>query len=150
MKLHLPKKRAKGRWYCGPHAIGAITGESFETVRAAINRYRGRAPNIGVTGMHSHEGKAALNYLGYDLDKRYHAMYGPGEGPPTFKQWLKRPRNEDQIWLVELTTHYVIVQGDWFIDNHTEGKTHVAYAPHQRARVKRAYVAHRMQERLTA
>jgi hypothetical protein len=67
-----------------------------------------------------------------------------------FKRWLKAPRNDDQIWLVELTSHYVIVQGDWFIDNHTNHKVHTAYAPHQRAQVKRAWVAHRMQESLTA
>lgn len=142
MKTHLPPKRAKGRWFCGPHAIAVITGARFERVRAAINEYRGRAKHIGVCGMYSYEVEAALNTLGFGMNRTTGPRFAL-EGI-NLKKWLTRPRIEGTVYLVELTSHYVVVTDDWLIDNHTKGRVDIHYAPHLRAKVKRVYSCFRM------
>ena len=144
MKAHLPPKRAKGRWYCGPHAIAVITGRSFETVRAAINEHRGRAAHIGVTGMWSREVEAALNTLGYGMDTILNSRAEKVCNRLSLSHWLKHPRHEGRVYLVELTTHFVIVTDDWLIDNHTKGKVDIHFAPHRRSKVTRVFSCFRM------
>jgi hypothetical protein len=141
MKTHLPPKRAKGRWYCGPYAIGVVTGASFEDVRAAVNDRRNRPANTGVCYMYDYEIDAALGNLGCGMDK----VYGEGvkKNRITLKSWLKRPRNEGHVYIVVLTSHFVVVTDDWLIDNHTNGKVNIAYAPHLRSKVKAVYKAFR-------
>ena len=144
MKTHLPAKRSNGgRWFCGPYAIGVVTGRSFEDVRAAVNKRRNRPANTGVCGMWPIEVEAALNNLDYGMDKCW-SDGGRKKDRITLKKWLEKPRNEGHVYIVELTTHYVVVTDNFLIDNHTNGKVHVAYAPHLRSRVKAVYKAFRM------
>lgn len=143
MKTHIPAKRKKGRWFCGPYAMGVVTGRSFEDIRAAVNDWRNRKPNTGVCGMWPHEINGGLERLGYGMNKVY------GCGVPreriTLKKWLGRmKRAEGHVYIVTLSTHYVVVTDDWLIDNYTNGKVNIAYAPHLRSKVKAVYKAYRM------
>jgi hypothetical protein len=142
METHIPMKRKKGRWFCGPYAIGVVTGRGFEDVRAAVNERRNRPANTGVCYMYDYEIDAALGYLGYGMNKVFAG--GVKKNRVTLKKWLERPRNEGHVYIVVLTSHFVVVTDDWLIDNHTTGKVDIHFAPHLRSKVKAVYKAFRM------
>jgi len=143
LKTHIPEKRKKGRWFCGPYAIGVVTGRSFEDIRTAVNERRNRPPNTGVCGMYDYEIEAVLNMFGYGMDKCW-SDGGRSKDRITLKKWLEKPRPEGHVYIVVLTRHFVVVTDDWLIDNHTNGKVNIAYAPHLRAKVKRVHKAFSM------
>lgn len=140
LKLHIPKQREAGkRWYCGPFAIGAITGEGFTRVRSVSNDVAGRPLNQGICGMSEWNMCKALQELGYWTQLHYKSAYGDDYRKQiTFKEWLRRDR-DDSFYLVVLTDHYVVVKGDQFIDNHSKHIVGVNYAPWQRKRVLEVY-----------
>lgn len=137
MQLHVPAKREKGRWYCGPFALAAITGMSFEEVRAAINIQKGRSNlNQGILGTSNAQMVNALGDAGYKVIK----VFNRADDKLTFSQWQKQwGIDASKVYLIELTGHWVTVQGGYFIDNHTQHKVHLAYAPWKRKRVKTVY-----------
>lgn len=137
MKLHIPTKRpGKKRWYCGPFAIAAITGCSFNQAREWANKAKLRDnPNQGVCAMTDNQVRDALCMAGFTSI----IAYWPRGDRPTFRDFLKLPRAEGSILLVSLTDHFVTIQDSQFIDNHTEHKVHVNYAPWQRKRVRIAW-----------
>lgn len=137
MKLHTPKQRGKGkRWYCGPFAFAAITGYSFEDTREVLNWNMGRPHNTGICGIENGTMLKALNAEGFKPSLREDLSYTR----ETFAQWLKRfDRLKSAVYLLELTSHYVLVQDDWFIDNHSKHKVHISQAPWKRKRVLKVW-----------
>lgn len=128
----------KPKWYCGPFAICAITGEDYEAkVRPMINAIRGRRPSTGVVGMTGREVRLTLKDLGYE-GWWYWDYKHEGRGiKPTLAKWLRDRPFKDDLVIIQLTRHFVVVQGSHFIDNHTEVPVHISGAPHRRARVER-------------
>jgi len=138
MELHIPSKRnGRKRWYCGPFAIAAITGCSFEQAREWANLAKGRENlNTGICSMTDGQVRDALGMAGYTAVISH---WNRGEKKLTFKEFLKLPRGPDDVHLVSLTDHFVTVQGNYFIDNHTGHRVLVDYAPWQRKRVRIAW-----------
>lgn len=137
-KLSIPKQRDKGRWYCGPFAIAAITGESFTEVRAVANRVVKRPDNKGITGMSEWRLCKTLQELGFWTKLNFKWLDNPGAKKIVFKEWLKKER-DNSFYLVVLTGHFVVVKGDQFIDNHSKHPVHVNFAPWQRKQVYEVY-----------
>lgn len=96
-------------WYCGPWAIAAITGLSFEDVREAVNMRRAREPNAPVKGMYTRELRAVLADEGFKTRDLFHLQYFDKHFPrPTLARWL-RERTPDMMG-----TTYVVVAGQHF------------------------------------
>lgn len=137
-KLLNPPARKKGRWYCGPYVMAAITGESFETIRAAINRAKGRPETRGVCGVMPRQLKAAFKELGWKNFPTYDCKYA--DGKMTLKAFMKGIKvDDDSIYVVYITGHYVAVQGDMFIDTFSTHKVSTAFAPRTGKTVKAVY-----------
>lgn len=119
------------RWYCGPAAVAAITGQSFEDVRAALNMARGRRANCGVCRTDPEEVAGALRSFGMTATVR-HAV-----GPvPTFRAWRARRRNPSPWAVVAVGRHFVALSGTTLVDNkHPEG-VRVRDAGYDRRRVQ--------------
>jgi len=134
--LNVPA-REKGRWYCGPYVMAAVTGESFETIRAAINHAKGRPSTRGVCSVRPRHLKHAFMGLGWRTFTTYHHADSP---KMTLKQFMKSIRDDDDsIYVVYITGHYVAVQGDMFIDTFSTHKVSTAFAPRAGKTVKEVY-----------
>lgn len=135
MKLHNPKRQdGSTHMYCGPAALCAISGDSYERVRKIVNtRIRFRKENQGITSMAMSEVKDALYHLGFNCTWNPANVKGM-----TLNQYLKsRREHEKNVTLViNLTDHFVVVQGDKLVDNHTTIPVHIAIAPWKRKRVE--------------
>lgn len=125
MKLHPITGRNR---YCGPGAISTITGLNSDHAARAIRRLSGQR---AVKAAPWWALQKALQEFGYDLTAPDTSMKGE-----TFKHWLDHTMlRSDRVYLVFLTRHFVVVQGDQFNDNHTKVPVHVSIAPHQRRKV---------------
>ena len=141
MKLNNPRRRdGSDNMYCGPAALCAITGESYETVRESVNvDVRDRPHNRGITGMHGFEIRRVLEKFGYTaIETDYDFIYEK----KNLNQYLKqRPFFEkNNVLFIELTSHFVTVKGDNLVDNHTKVPVHIAIAPWKRAKVRKVWV----------
>lgn len=133
--------RADGKSvYCGPAALMAVTGRSYEDVRARINQYRTRKPNTAVTGMWTHEIVWCLDRWGVDCKKHYLAV--PKKRQPTLGQFLKNRSIDliDKTIIIAMTEHFVTVKGHMLVDNNTHVPVYVWGGPHLKARVKKYIV----------
>lgn len=140
MKLYTPEKREKGkRWYCGPFAFAAITGYTFEDTRAALNSVRGMPANTGVMGTSTGTMLQALRDAGFN--PQLVSKYIFKDLTRTLNQWLKEQDKADEsIYLVEVTDHWIVVQGrSKMIDNHTGHPVAAFAGPWQRKQVKEVY-----------
>lgn len=153
LKFKTPPSRGKGkRYYCGPFAICAITGKPYETsVKPAINDYRNRPLHLGILGMTNGQVQGVLRQYGYWLDREFlHTNKYDREDydgkVPTLAHWMRKRKGYQlkSLYLVEVTHHYVLVQGRKFIDNHTEKPVFIRQAPHRRARVRRVWEVKKM------
>jgi len=142
-KLMNVPARKKGRWYCGPYVMAAITGQSFEVIRTAINRAKGRPDTRGVCGVHPRQLKTAFRTLGWKYFPTYECKYA--DGKMTLKQFMKSINgDDDSIYVVYITGHYVAVQGDMFIDTFSTHKVSTAFAPRTGKTVKAVYKMSKM------
>lgn len=138
-KLSIPEQRENNkRWYCAPFAVSSITGACFTQVRSTINTVAGRKPNQGICGVSEWNVCKALQELGFWTQLAYNWVDSDYRQKITFKEWLRRDR-DDSFHLVVLTDHYVVVKGGQFIDNHSKHILGVNYAPWQRKRVLAVY-----------
>ncbi len=118
----------RSRLWCGPAAIAAVTGFDTETIHRTARAVTGRK---SLMGMSYGNVVATLHALG--VDASLHRMVKPYV---TFAQWLKTNREHlSKPYIVVVGNHYVVVQGRYFIDNHTKDKVLLKDAPRRRARV---------------
>jgi hypothetical protein len=134
LKTHIPAKRKKS-WYCGPHAFAVLTGCSFESTRTRLNDMANRRLNAGICGYATDNLVRALKAGPFGL--RVTEAYEHMTGYTVFKDFEKY--YPEGTYLIELTNHFVVVSDGWFIDNHSKGKVHMAFAPWKRKRVKRVF-----------
>jgi len=143
MKLHSPKRADGTRdMYCGPAALCAISGWTYEEVRSEVNGVRRRKYNQGITGMHNHEMKKALWSMGFVMEQvNCYRLYDENNKQFTLNQFLKpRPKSDKtRTMLINVTGHYVTVQGDKLVDNHTGNPVHIAIAPWKRKKVQQVW-----------
>lgn len=137
-KLMNVPARPKGRWYCGPYVLAAITGESFDTIRAAVNRAKGRPLTRGVCSVMPRHLLTAFRELGWKHFTSYDCKYA--DDKLTLKNFMKGIRlDDDSIYVVYITGHYVAVQGGTFIDTFSTHKVSTAFAPRTGKTVKAVY-----------
>lgn len=125
------------RW-CGPSAIAAITGLTYEAARTLL---RGRRLSRGITkpvkGVSRAEMRDALQTLGYTmlclplLDSK----------ELTLARWIaKRPKDlVPEIVLVNTTGHWLVVKGRKAADSKHPQPVFTSQFGGRRARVKAAY-----------
>jgi len=136
-KLFNPPSREKGRWYCGPYVVAAVTGESFDVIRTALNRAKGRPVSRGVCSVQTQELRKAFKELGWDSTVTYHHVENPKMRLKDFMKSLD-PDDTDS-YVVYITGHYVAVQGDIFIDTYSKHKVSTVYSPQAGKTVKQVY-----------
>lgn len=146
MELHKPRRRnGDAHMYCGPAALCAISGATYEDVRSFVNvEVRNRKENQGICGMHNFEMEKALWHLGYVADKlSCYSMYTDMKGNKqlTLNQFLKNRKEHERncIMLILVTGHYLTVMGDKMVDNHTKSPINIALAPWKRKRMQGAW-----------
>lgn len=134
-KLLVPPARAGNkRWYCGPYVMAAITGESFETIRRAINYQKQRPETTGVCSVMPWQLQDAL----YELGWKASLVHTPEK--LKLKDLLKAEVLDPRcMYIIWITGHYIAVQGEDFIDTFTTHKVNKAYAPRQGKIVKEVY-----------
>jgi hypothetical protein len=121
------------RAWCGPTVVAAITGLAIPSVKARIKKARGH--NGPVMGTSTGDLNAAL--LGSGLKMVWSAIYPKS---PTVAQWLKRPRDMEAPYILNVGHHWVVVRGRWFCDTHTKGiPVRATKAPGRRRRVREAW-----------
>ncbi len=136
-KLMNVPARPKGKWYCGPYVMAAVTGESFDTIRTEINRAKGRPDTRGVCSVQPWQLRKAFRELGWTSFTTYHH----GESPKMrLKEFMKSiPHDDTTIYVVYITGHYVAVQGSMFIDTFSKHKVSTAFSPQAGKTVKEVY-----------
>ena len=139
--LNVPA-REKGKWYCGPYVMAAVTGESFNTIRTAINRAKRRPDTRGVCSVRPRELKNAFMGLGWRTVTTYHHAESP---KMRLKEFMKSIRDDDDsIYVVYITGHYVAVQGQMFIDTFSKHKVNTTFSPQAGKTVKEVYRLRKM------
>ena len=143
MQLHTPRRlTGKGKIYCGPTALCAVSGWYYEDIRTVINTIRMRRDSTGIIGLPvSVLHKAIKQIFGTTHEIKYfnHTL---GNGNETFNQWINTYKaskvyaNPNVTMILHLTHHYVTVSEDMFIDNHTLRPVHLKEAPFKKKRVK--------------
>jgi len=141
------RKDGSTKMYCGPAALCAITGKTYEEVRAKVNVLRHRKPNQGIIGMHNYEMVDALRLFGWaTYARKVCRTFANGESVspiyPTLAKFLKNRTDEEMhhMLLINITGHYVTVYGNMLVDNHTTIPVHLAIAPHKKCRVKKYWI----------
>ena len=129
--------RPKGKWYCGPYVMAAITGASFDKIRAAINAAKGRPDTRGVCSVHPRHLKLAFREFGWKSFTTYHHKYEPKMRLKEFMHGLDP--NDPELYVVYITGHYVAVQGGLFIDTFSKHKVSTAFSPQSGKTVKEVY-----------
>jgi len=125
------------RSWCGPTVIAAITGLAIPSVKARIKKVRGH--NGPVRGTSTGDLRATLMSFGYLMTQVYCSEL-TREPAPTLAQWLKKPRDMDAPYIVNVTGHWVVVKGRWFCDTFTKGvPVRASKAPGRRKRVCNVY-----------
>lgn len=140
----------KGRAYCGPSAIAAISGlHPKGEIRSVINRIRGRDENSGVCGLHNRELLSACWVLGYELLPVYwwpDDLQGPmridWKSPPTLRQFVVRMKSE-RAMIVNVTGHYVSCARRLVIDSLVPDGDDVEDHRCSRRKVKKAWLVKR-------
>jgi len=128
--LHPVVNDARGRVMCGPAAIAMITGRTLQQAKEAVYAEKGKRH---VCRMSMGLVLDVLLSLGWICSE---SVLG---GRPTFAAWLREHDRGDDVWLVVLTNHFMVVQGDVAGDNVTMRPVPLAEAPNRRARVLGAY-----------
>lgn len=133
----IPKDRTI---WCGPSAISMLTGVGYGEVLDLLRLTTGRRTikSVGQLAM-----IRALDSLGWTL----RAEPIRARDRRTFAWWLRSRTREQRLrgsaFLVELTRHYVVVDGRWGGDNHTKVPVRLREMPHRRRLVKRVWRATR-------
>jgi hypothetical protein len=137
--MHTVKHDLRGKLWCGPAAISAITGRGTRTVRDAVQWHRGNYRPVSSTK--PSEVLAALELLGYGFQEVWNCEKSYF-GKPTLVQFVRHWRDELACGLpilCALTGHFVVLQGDLFVDSWTKTPVPFSDAPKQFRRRRVAY-----------
>lgn len=139
------KKDVKTCAYCGPTAIGVITGKPISKIIETIRMVRGDDPNTRkkpVRGLPIWETRSTLRHLGWFSKPVISDIKGQ-----TLAKFLRsRPKELMNVHLLILVTgHWVVVKGRKFADSLTNGEpVFISKAPGRRKRVVRAWVVEKV------
>lgn len=144
--VNSPKGRVK---WCGPTALAALTGLSYEEAIDLLKAVRVRAGrrNPTVKGVQNGDMFLALLRMGYEAERIKVQTVGlTKKGEPqteTFAAFLSRRSGHlrDAPILVNVTRHYLAVEGAWGIESRTEGNAPISVMElgSRRARMEHAW-----------
>ena len=112
------ERRPGGNRYCGPAALSAIAGITTDTAAQILREITGQRSIGGVTIASMIE---ALSRLGFCLRDpiRYLDTQAGSLQRPTLARWLREyPRTAEDVVLVCVTGHYLVVKGRKVYDNY--------------------------------
>lgn len=140
MKLNsVVRRTTAGRHWCGPAALSAITGISYDRIRRELADLMGKRSVTGTPIW------AALLLLRKHGIKAYNESWvikadqKERGNRPTLARWLRIRPDRKALYLVHLTGHLVVVKGNKFVDNHTMTPVWLKDSPHRRKRVMCAW-----------
>lgn len=127
-----PPRNERVTW-CGPSALSIITGEDYETCRKAIAATQGNRP---VMRVHNWQMIRVLHEWGFNTVS---INYFGNE--PTLAAWMRErePAEINALFLVQITGHYVVVQGRKACDSKTKEPVFLSKMPGRRARVEKVW-----------
>lgn len=140
-KLKEPKVPAGDLAYCGAFSLMAVTGKSLAAARKNIREANSWSSSHRIRGLYTHELVASFRQCGIKIERQrlgHRRDYKIGQPVrPTLTEWLNnRPAElKRSMCLVVLTDHFVMVNGNQFIDTYTKVPVKCDDAPHRRARV---------------
>jgi len=144
--MMVASRKVNGISWCGPTAISVITGRSYNEVEVACQSLCHRKK---ITGMYTREIMNVINHFGHDykelpyLSKTYDFNYETGRydvSEVTVGRWLDKVRERTSTYLIQMTGHVAVVQGDLYWDTFTpETGTEVKSAPFRRKRMRRVF-----------
>lgn len=139
------KRDVETRPYCGPTAIGVITGKPLSKVLATIRQVRGDnadARKRPVKGMSNWEVIGALKLLGWKVTAKI--VFDQAKTLASFLRTRAKSLMNVHL-LINVTLHYVVVKGRKFADSYTNGEpVFISKAPHRRKRVKHVWVVEKV------
>jgi len=121
MKLSQPFGKNK---FCGPTALSVLSGKSTDEC-ALLASDNGRP----LKAMLVKQMVVSLNKLGIKFkwqrthDTKYYTKFNRRHPYPTLKMWMdtcRKPSEMDEVFLVTLTSHFIIVKGDQVICSQTD------------------------------
>jgi len=120
--------------FCGPAALSLITGKSVDDCVSVLKDVR--QSSRAVKGVYNGEMREALSHLGY----RMYVL--PVRGRPTFARLLRslKERGPEHIFLINTTSHYVVLRGRKIYDNKNPEGIFVRQYQHRRARVYASWI----------
>ena len=147
LKLRTPQKNPAGQSYCGPTVLSAITGKPYNEVLSFIDSVIGKDSARELKWMKFDDLHACIVALGFKTEVEILDDDCSTENLCTLKDWIKgrdfiaeemgdNPKND--IWILLLTKHFVIVQGDLFVDSQVGKPVPVSSAPGLTKKVRRA------------
>lgn len=137
IKIHaVPKSVKRRRQWCGPTALAALTGLTYDAALDMIKRVTGQKV---VKRVHRDTLKEALRRLGYRTRLIHDTMNNESV---TLARFLRKRPPEHRIAtiLVRVTNHYVVVRGRKIVDNFTKEPVFLRAYPKRRKRVKDAWI----------
>lgn len=135
MKLNPVKHDAKGKNWCGPFVLAALSGKPTSAVRRVLAAVLPRKRTMGLYGS---ELVAAAAYLGIRLAP----VPELSNSGSTLRRWaLHAVRSADTTYVVATGHHWVLVRGNRFYDNRAPKPVSVRRAWCKRTRVTMVYAA---------
>jgi hypothetical protein len=138
IKLHDLKPIAGQKMYCGPTVISALSGKSYQESLVFIKHIVGPERAREIKWMTFDELHLCISKLGFSAYADCFKEDRDPENFPTLQQWI---RNRDYIakdmgddpekdtWVLHVTNHFVVVQGNWFLDSYTKVPVPIEKAP---------------------
>lgn len=117
--------------YCGPTTLSAITGKGTAEICRSLRTMFARD---SIKGMHNFEMLEYLKQVGYSVELVYQAVGGSAAGwagrvveapsglPMTFKKWHRENARSRDVYLVQVTKHYVALHNGQVVCTSNNGR----------------------------
>jgi hypothetical protein len=135
--LKTPETRKAGECiiFCGAFSLMAITGKTHDQAKRSIRRANGWTKSKRVMGLRTTALLRTFRHCGYKthtIIDDYHV-----KNKITMKEWInsRTAEQKNQCFLINITEHFVIINGNSFIDTYTGVPVKLDDAPHQRCKV---------------
>ena len=144
--LNNPRNDTGRTAYCGPIVVAAIAGYSVSKVEAAIQEFRGRAPDSAsvVKGTYAEDVESALVAFGYRMVQTEDYLDLERKARPTLSAWMQKRRNAWAHYILAIHKgregHWILIKGVKMCDTFTNGRWVFACdGPHRSCRIMEVF-----------
>ena len=149
IELKSVQRNWRGSTYCGPALLTVLSGKDYNEMASLAEKVIDRPTNHAAKWMKFSDLHDCVLKLGYSVEAEYLDVDAADDQnpPPTLGEWLFNrdflgaEMGDDTVndtWLLNLTGHFVMVQGDNFLDNHTNEPVALRDAPFLHKQVRNA------------